>query len=392
MARATKLFIFLLSVLWLTNAMAAEFSFNLLIYNVQMRPVLDNNSYKGSRISPLLNSYDIVGVQESFSDKEILLSKCDHLCKAHFTAKYCCFSFVDSGLSTLSKFPIIEQKYMHYRSRSGFVDIIASKGILLTRLEINNNIVDVYNTHMQAGESDDGLARLDQAAQLVEFVNNNSLATHSVMIIGDFNMGPLSEEEKEDFMIRRAATFAMMKNNLGLSDLETSLGMSSVNLDRILFRAGCGQKLEARAFHNLENSFTDEDGQALSDGRPIMGRFIIAKTNEVCEQKLLINPEPAPHTARFFQHHNHKGAWFSLKIGESRNLQTDLIFDRQVSSLVLGKDTVAFLSVHPDGNGPGFCIKNSKKRLEKNPRFIKVYSKYDKSLEHICPNRPRKVS
>jgi len=117
-------------------------------YNVQIRPILDDNNHKGTRISPKLNQYNLVALQESFAGKDMLIAQALHLYKAHFTEKRCLFCLIDSGLSTLSDFEILETKTLMYRSWAGIQDGVASKGVLLTRLRVNKLILDVYNTHI----------------------------------------------------------------------------------------------------------------------------------------------------------------------------------------------------------------------------------------------------
>lgn len=260
--------------------------FDILTYNVQMRPILDNNSYKASRISPKLNKYNIVALQESFSKKPELMKHCLHPFSAHHTDKYCFLSLVDSGLSTLSSFPIKEIKNIHFRSRAGLQDVIASKGILLTRVEINGNIIDIYNTHMQAEDGHGGaLARIDQAKQIVEFINENSKAEHSIILIGDFNMSPQrfhrdvanfkqKNNTPSEQVILKNFAFTMMQESLNLEDLSDTLLLNELDdYDRILFKSGSEHKLKPISIEKPLAYFTDEHAELLSDGTPIVGTF-----------------------------------------------------------------------------------------------------------------------
>lgn len=265
-----------------------ETIFNILTYNVQMRPIIDNNSYKALRISPKLNNYNIIALQESFCKKSELIKQCKHSFMAHHSDKYCALSLVDSGLSTLSNFPIIETNKVHFRSRAGFQDIIASKGILLTRTKINGHIIDIYNTHMQAEDAQGGtLARIDQAKQIVEFINASSPMTHSVILIGDFNMSPqrflrdVANFKQKDTMpneqtILRNFAFTMMQESLELVDLADALLPNELDdYDRILFRSGKGYELKPISIEKHCAHFKDEHHQALSDATPIVGTFSI---------------------------------------------------------------------------------------------------------------------
>jgi endonuclease/exonuclease/phosphatase family metal-dependent hydrolase len=253
--------------------------FTVLNYNVQMRPLLDDNDYKGKIISPKLNHYNIAALQESFSGKNILMNEALHPFKAHFTQKRCMFCLVDSGLSTLSDFEIIEKKSLLYRSWAGIQDGVASKGVLLTRLLINGNILDIYNTHMIASSDICGAnsARHDQATQLIDFVKENSPDTHSVLVLGDFNMCPSHLDASEDDRIFKAKIFSMILKKLDLKDTFDSLiGPRPHDIHRILFRSGLEHGFRPLAIEQHNDFFVDKNNVPLSDSPAQVGIFTIA--------------------------------------------------------------------------------------------------------------------
>ena len=285
-------FLVFLSANLFSSDLNKETYFNVLTYNVQMRPVLDNNEYKAQRISPRLNQYDIVAVQESFANKTGLVAQCTHSYKEHFTDKYCPLAIVDSGLSILSNYPVVRTKHEHFRLRAGLQDVVASKGILLTSISINGHIVDVYNTHMQASDGDDGHeARYDQALQMVEFVNRNSPASHSVLVVGDFNMSPMREYFASDkfishhyrtveIRILRTYAFSLMQRSLGLTDLSDFLSeKADEEIERILYRSGVNHELVPLGISNQTVRFKDEHDGFLSNGIPLVGTFAIRAKN-----------------------------------------------------------------------------------------------------------------
>lgn len=284
-----------MAFLFLINSnKALSKDFNILTFNVQMRPFIDFNHYKATRLSPKFNQYDIVTVQESFSRKNILLKDAKHPYQAHLTDKRHCFSFVDSGLSTLAKFPIIFEAKEVYRAYAGFSDSLASKGILLTRFSIDGLILDVYNTHMQAGDTDrENKARREQALQVVEFVNKHSLPEHSVLIVGDFNMSPLRTDRKFDEykpkhyshdrdMIQRTSSFKLIMDGLLLTDIHDSLMSDRPDeIERMLFRSGCAHDFKPqKIYHPTE--FIDEHKIPLSDGRPVVTNFSLTEGENRC--------------------------------------------------------------------------------------------------------------
>lgn len=106
-------------------------TFSVLSFNVQMRPVLDPNEWKGPLISARLNLYDVVGVQENFANPEGLMSKLQHPYKIHLSAKWP-FAFTNSGLAIFPKYKIIENKHELYKdvAAAGLAgDWAASKGV-----------------------------------------------------------------------------------------------------------------------------------------------------------------------------------------------------------------------------------------------------------------------
>ena len=70
----------------------------------------------------------------------------------------------DSGLITLSKFPILKNDFISF-DRGAFSDKIADKGVLWTAIEIKGEVFNVFNTHLNAtyatGSPDDLALSLD---------------------------------------------------------------------------------------------------------------------------------------------------------------------------------------------------------------------------------------
>lgn len=391
--------------LFTSGVCKSETQFNVLTYNVQMRPVLDNNKYKAPRISRRLNRYNIVSLQESFSEKKRLMQFATHPFKAHYMDKRHMFSLADSGLSTLSRFPILLTKKEHYRSYAGLSDSVASKGILLTRLDVNGQVLDLYNTHMQAGSSDkENFARLDQAAQVIEFVNTHSPSTHSVMLLGDFNMGPfrpgkayadyspLSYDNERD-MLLRTNSFQLIVDYLGLTDMKDSLFDPKDDIERIYFRSGCGAHIKATGFHEDYEQFKDEARNDLSDSKPLVGEFTLEKTEQSnCKAQSLVSKDPPAEEVRFYKGCNYTGAWLRLK-DQSMDLHSSLIMEKQISSVKLGEGRWALLAENKNGSGKQLCVKESisclyrdKKYsfMNKRASYIRVFSPKDADLPKIC--------
>lgn len=265
-----------------------EREFSLISYNVQSRPFLDLGRAIANlpQIGARANAYDIVGVQECFSVCNLLLKAATHLSRYYFDQKQNWWNIANSGLASLSKFPLIEHEQMFFQAKAEFSDSIASKGVILMRYNLDGKILDVYNTHMQAGNSEGAqVARAAQAIELATFISDHSPKDHAVILHGDFNMGPHRDGKNwADFrpqhysseadMLARTAVFTDLMNRLQLIDVSDSLnGPSLDHIDRILWRNGDGFVIKALEWADNSKDFRDSKGLDLSDSIPLFTRF-----------------------------------------------------------------------------------------------------------------------
>ena len=122
-----------------------------------------------------------------------------------FAAKVTC-----GGLLTISRFPIIEKDWRSYKSGK-FSDAIADKGVLYTQIKIQDQILYLFNTHLQAtylstdtNEIKESLdLREEQLEILRTFINEkvDNGPKGLVMVVGDFNINSsgdtIAQELKE---------------------------------------------------------------------------------------------------------------------------------------------------------------------------------------------------
>lgn len=199
----------------------------LLTYNIFMRPIVgDSTDLKNQRIPYIKGAiidFDIVCFQELFSNfnnrRSSLLSFAN---KCHF--KYASVppspsifaglvggSVINSGLLTISKYPIVYTEFFAFSAKSG-VDGLALKGVLYSKIRMpNHHHVHVFNTHTQAtynntyqpenrGDHNNYLARLKQIQEMRQTIDK-CLNSHSrlfkdgpaefkdlVILAGDFNV------------------------------------------------------------------------------------------------------------------------------------------------------------------------------------------------------------
>jgi endonuclease/exonuclease/phosphatase family metal-dependent hydrolase len=263
-----------------------EVEFTVATYNVQGRPVLDRTGRKFPLISPLLNGFDIVGIQECFQDHELLWDSATHRTKLHYGRLKAPWKVVGPGLTTLARFPMLERKTAFFHSASEAQNRLASKGMLMVRLDVGGKVVDLYNAHFDAGSSAGAQrSRREQGAQLAEFVLAHSPPEHSVIVVGDFNMGPSRPGKpwelfdplwyhSEEDALSRTRTFDGMLRDLGLEDASERVhGPRLDDVDRVLYRAGEGHVLEPLSWARLGDRFVDPGGRPLSDHVPIAVRM-----------------------------------------------------------------------------------------------------------------------
>lgn len=262
-------------------------TFNIISYNVQARPYLDVTIEKLETIGTLLNEYDMVGIQECFVNYDHLIKYNNHPTKYYFDDLYDdTLVIVNSGLASFSIFPLIEVKTIHYEYKYNIEDLVASKGMLMMRYDVDGMILDVYNTHMEAGGApEDAEPRFNQATQVIEFVKENSPSNHNVIVHGDFNMSPARPNKAwEDFdpnhyrdtvdMESRTNIFQRIVDELGLTDVSDALfGAVHDHIDRFLFRSADGYTLIPLNLKEINEPFIDDEGNPLSDHNPMVATF-----------------------------------------------------------------------------------------------------------------------
>ncbi|KAI8084687.1 Endonuclease/exonuclease/phosphatase [Halteromyces radiatus] len=188
-----------------------------LTLNIFMRPPgIKNNwsDYKDERlayiIQHILPHYDIIAFQESFAfatrrkDELIKQARLRYGFNHHIESprKYPWDISVDGGLLILSKFRITRSNIIQY-PRGTHSDWLSRKGALHALIELNpSRRFHMYTTHTQASydlnniiNAGDTLIRLEQFAQLHEFISNTARTDQGgdadeapILILGDLNV------------------------------------------------------------------------------------------------------------------------------------------------------------------------------------------------------------
>jgi endonuclease/exonuclease/phosphatase family metal-dependent hydrolase len=255
------------------EARGASGSFSTLTYNVAGLPQGINADQFPEQhipiISPLLNDYDVVVVQEDFAYTDLLRAEADHEFKtephpgpgtlnpiARQTAA------VGDGLNVFSRYPLGELDRVPWTecgAASG--DCLSLKGFAATTLALEDEVsVDLYTLHLDAGGEDTAVrgANLDQLATHLE--DNTEGA---VILGGDWNLN--YEDDPDGDQLR-----AFLERT-GLQDVcdVVDCGADDDVIDRFLFRSGDDVTLTPTRHRFERDVFVNEADAPLSDHDPL---------------------------------------------------------------------------------------------------------------------------
>jgi endonuclease/exonuclease/phosphatase family metal-dependent hydrolase len=255
---------------------AGSGSFTLLTYNVHGLPPIvtgDDTTARMTAIGPLLNGFDVVGLQEDFMPENhtILEDAANYSLEIWFPEKDVETRVYGSGLAVFANLVEVEVYKEHYTACNGTIDAgsdcLAAKGFLMVRAELAPGIeVDLYDTHLDAGGSSaDDEAREVQVDQLIASMNTRS-AGRAVIFMGDTNLSADDPDESPllDYFVSEAS----------LTDSCAAVGCAEPNhIDRILYRSSDAVTLSVETWTNHESGFVDGESVPLSDHPPVSVTF-----------------------------------------------------------------------------------------------------------------------
>ena len=254
------------------NRLLGQGDFLALTYNVAGLPEPLSSSQPSvntAQISPLLNSYDLVLVQEDFWYHKELTAQTEHPYRSVPMWEQPDLFHMGDGLNRLSVFKLGALTRITWIECSGFLDCssdcLTTKGFSVSQIELEEGIaIDVYNLHMDAGSCDgDIVARRIQTEQLVEEINVRS-SGKAVIVAGDTNL----KFSRPDDMV--SLDFLLLET--GVQDACRSLECGIELIDRILFRSSDSVSLSPLSWE-LPAEFVDVEGNDLSDHIPVSVRF-----------------------------------------------------------------------------------------------------------------------
>ena len=263
-----------------------EGCFNILSYNVGGLPEIISSS-KPSKytklISPKLNDYDIINVQEDFGYNAELTSQLKLPYRTEFTGNVP----LGNGLMTFSKFPLYMTSNEKWKDTHGIIedgaDQMIPKGFCYSSVEVKPGyFIDIYNIHTDANTDEKSMAaRRSNMAQLSEYINNVS-AGKAVIVFGDTNSRYTREGDDFYELLLKPSGLkdAWIENVMngaippkGESRMVNDLGQEGEVVDKIFFRSGKNILINASTFKILLTEFTDNEGNQLSDHYPITSRI-----------------------------------------------------------------------------------------------------------------------
>ncbi|MCJ1291042.1 hypothetical protein MMC34_002584 [Xylographa carneopallida] len=246
--------------------------------SLTLHPNPDRRSHaRALAISPLLNAYDIVVLNEAFAYKSTLLSRTTHPYRYHPPRPV--GRLVDSGLLFLSRHAIVASGWERYAHVAG-VDRFAAKGIGFIAVQVEGwpagGGLQVYGTHMQAGASRAvQLARTAQAGQAGAFVQRTKGGKGVLVFGGDFNMGPRGGKDGEGFSVHyvdredagaRWGAYERLVGAAGVREVECEQGEEyRGDICRFLVGGLEGKGEGVARYEDLKG----REGERLSDTKPM---------------------------------------------------------------------------------------------------------------------------
>jgi hypothetical protein len=185
------------------------------------------------QISPLLNEYDLVVVQEDFFYHAELSGEATHPHQTMPWSEMPTLKDIGDGLNRFSQFPFGDHERVAWWDCNGTTDCasdcLATKGWSFARHTIVEGFeLDVYNLHHEAGGCDEDVEIRDQATDdLIAAVMERS-ASRPIIIAGDYN---LHEEDAVDLEV-----LERMADALGLEDACWAVECGNDSIDRVFFR------------------------------------------------------------------------------------------------------------------------------------------------------------
>ncbi|MBL4680942.1 MAG: endonuclease/exonuclease/phosphatase family protein [Pseudomonadales bacterium] len=218
-------------------------------------------------ISPLINQYDIVLIQEDFEFHEALDLKATHAYRSMTMMKPLLLN--TDGLNRYAKKRFIDFTRIRWNDCHGYFraanDCLAHKGFTLARHEIAQDLyIDIYNLHADAGRhKGDKESRQKEFSQLEEFISIHSKG-NALIIGGDTNLKSTDKFDEINLLefLESTNTTVVARELNQLPDL----------IDRIMYRSSSELTLSPERRY-IAPEFIDRNNDPLSDHPALVVEF-----------------------------------------------------------------------------------------------------------------------
>jgi hypothetical protein len=251
-------------------------------------------------ISPLLNDFDLVLVQEDWLAPDpnpfegtfdvyhdLLAAEALHPYQSEpapqplGTDPDRIDALLSDGLNRFSNFPFGEVTRVRWEgcfggidtSDGGASDCLALKGFSLATHELAEGVeVDIYNLHAEAGstEEDQRLSG-EEFAQLADFILQHSVG-RAIIIGGDTNLHT-GGDHPDAFGDADREIWETFLQATGLTDVCEVISPCEVSIDKFAFRSNDTIEIQPLSHAFERETFTCDDGQPLSDHSPLAVEF-----------------------------------------------------------------------------------------------------------------------
>lgn len=243
-----------------------EGTLRVLTYNVAGLPDLISGSdpaVNTPMMSPLLNAFDHVLVQEDFSYHDELSADAMHPYQSTPGGG----GTLGDGLNRFSDSAFADFERHAWEECNGIIDsgndCLTMKGFSVATHQLGPIAqVDIYNLHMDAGGSaGDIQARQAQVQQLLDTIAARS-ADRAIIVAGDTNMNADDEPDVQTLL-----------TGASLLDACRELACGEDNrIDRIMFRSSATVELVPTSWA-IDPTFVNGMGEPLSDHEPVVVEF-----------------------------------------------------------------------------------------------------------------------
>lgn len=251
---------------------------SMLTYNVAGLPQgLNDDQFPEQNIpqvSPKLNAYDLVVVQEDFSYTDEL--RADITLPFHSNELIHSERFVNDGLNVFSSLAFDKNLERHrwvacFGGTGDGSDCLANKGFAVSTHDLgcdDGTTLPVINLHAEAGGGpDDIAARTAGIEQLLAFIADR-FSTGPLVVAGDTNLD--GGDPDDEPLLQR------LLDGAGLTDACRGLDCGNEQIDRVMFRSGDELPVAANSWR-IADEFVDADGNDLSDHKAINVELAISR-------------------------------------------------------------------------------------------------------------------